>query len=153
MPRTATDRCPTSPDGTAFTHVAIDTPYHAAVHADRGVYRPGDTAHVVAIVRDAKEKAPDPALPLAVQVIDPRAKVVRKTTLKTNGSGVIALDHELPAFADTGHWRVQLAVGDKPLASYSVQVEEFVSAPMPVRTTLESGSTTSMPQIFDVFSP
>jgi hypothetical protein len=113
-------------------YVAPDTPYRAAVFADRGVYRPGDTAHVVAIVRDAQDKAPDAALPIEVKLFDPRAKVARKLTLSTNGSGVIAFDHALPAFADTGHWRVQLSVADKPLTSYSLQVEEFVPERMKV---------------------
>jgi alpha-2-macroglobulin len=39
---------------------------------------------------------------------------------------VIAFDHALPAFADTGHWRVTMTVADKPLATYNLQVEEFV---------------------------
>jgi len=108
------------------------TPYRAAIYSDRGVYRPGDTAHVVAIVRDAKDRAPDQALPIDVKVIDPRAKIVRKVVLKTNPGGVINLDHALPAFADTGHWRVQLAVADKPLAAYDLQVEEFVPERMKV---------------------
>src|SRR6185437_9764686 len=44
----------------------------------------------------------------------------------------LALDHQLPVFADTGHWRVQLAVADKPLGDYDVQVEEFVPERMKV---------------------
>src|SRR5690606_38663603 len=111
------------------------TPYRAAVFSDRGVYRPGDTAHVVAIVRDGKDRAPDPALPVEVKLIDPRAKVARKLTLTTNSAGVIALDHTLPQFADTGHWRVALSAGDKPLASYDLQVEEFVPERMKVAIT------------------
>src|SRR5262249_25791921 len=83
------------------------TPYRASVFSDRGVYRPGDTAHVTAIVRDGKDKAPDQSLPVDVKLIDPRAKVARKLTLKTNAAGVLAFDQALPAFADTGHWRVQ----------------------------------------------
>ncbi|MBA3819539.1 MAG: hypothetical protein H0X17_11650, partial [Deltaproteobacteria bacterium] len=74
-----------------------DTPYRAAIFADRGVYRPGDTTHVTAIVRDAKDRAPDQALPIDVKLIDPRAKVARKLTLKTNPGGVIAFEHVLPA--------------------------------------------------------
>ena len=31
-----------------------ERPYRAAVYGDRGVYRPGDTAHVVGVVRDAR---------------------------------------------------------------------------------------------------
>src|SRR5690606_11542371 len=54
---------------------------------------------------------------------------------KTNPAGIIAFDHVFPPFADTGHWRVQLAVADKPLASYSVNVEEFVPERMKVSIT------------------
>src|SRR5205814_279559 len=82
------------------------TPYRASVFSDRGVYRPGDNAHVVAIVRDGKDRAPDQALPVEVKLVDPRARVAKKVTLKTNGAGVLAFDYDLPAFADTGHWRV-----------------------------------------------
>jgi alpha-2-macroglobulin len=117
---------------TTGTPYAATTPYRAAMYADRGVYRPGETAHVVAVVRDAKDRAPDQPLPVDVQVIDPRAKVVRKQALKTNAAGVLAIDHALPPFADTGRWTVQLAVAGKPLASYGVQVEEFVPERMAV---------------------
>jgi uncharacterized repeat protein (TIGR01451 family) len=107
-------------------------PYRAALYADRGVYRPGDTAHVVAVVRDGKDHAPEQPLPVDVQVFDPRAKVVRKLAVKTNAAGEVAIDQTFPAFADTGHWRVDFAVADKPLMSYDLQVEEFVPERMKV---------------------
>ena len=110
----------------------IDTPYHATLYADRGVYRPGDTAHVTSIVRDAHDRAPSSPLPVDVTVFDPRAKEVKKLTLKTNASGMLELDYALPVFADTGHWRVALQVADKPLGAYDVQVEEFVPERMKV---------------------
>ena len=112
-----------------------ETPYRASVFSDRGVYRPGDTAHVVAIVRDAKDHAPDQPLPIDVKVIDPRTKVVRKQTIKTNPAGIINLDQAFPAFADTGHWRVQLDVAEKTLAAYDLQVEEFVPERLKVTAT------------------
>jgi uncharacterized protein YfaS (alpha-2-macroglobulin family) len=114
------------------------TPYRGTVFSDRGVYRPGDTAHITAIVRDGKDKAPDQALPVDVKLVDPRAKVAKKLTLKTNAAGVIGFDHVLPAFADTGHWRVAMTVADKPLASYDLQVEEFVPERMKVQLTSKS---------------
>ncbi len=112
-----------------------DVPYRAAIYADRGVYRPGDTTHITAIVRDVKDHAPDKSLPVDVQVIDPRAKVVRKLQLKTNPSGVVTFDHALPPFADTGHWRVSMTVANEPLAEYNLQVEEFVPERMKVTAT------------------
>ncbi len=109
------------------------TPYRGSIFSDRGVYRPGDTAHVTAIVRDGKDKAPDAGLPVDIKLVDPRAKVAKKMTLKTNAAGVISFDHVMPAFADTGHWRVAMTVADKPLAAYDLQVEEFVPERMKVQ--------------------
>jgi uncharacterized protein YfaS (alpha-2-macroglobulin family) len=108
------------------------TPYRASIFFDRGVYRPGDTAHIVAIVRDIKDRAPLASVPVEVKLVDPRAKVARKLVLKTNAAGVITLDHTLPQFADTGRWRVDLSVADKPLATDSLNVEEFVPERMKV---------------------
>src|SRR6185312_10635391 len=116
---------------TSGTPFVSDSPYRAAMYSDRGVYRPGETAHVTAIIRDAKDKAPA-ALLIDVQLGDPRAKVVKKLVVKTNAAGMINVDQQLPAFADTGHWRVGLSVADKPLAAYDVQVEEFVPERMKV---------------------
>jgi alpha-2-macroglobulin len=112
-----------------------DVPYRAAVYADRGVYRPGDTAHVVAIVRDSKDRAPGQELPVEIKVFDPRTKVVKKLTVKTNPAGEVALDHAFPAFADTGHWKVAMTVADKPLVSHDLQVEELVPERMEVTAT------------------
>jgi uncharacterized protein YfaS (alpha-2-macroglobulin family) len=126
------DVAESSTGGAPYVGIA---PYRAAVYADRGVFRPGDTAHVVAIVRDGKDRAPDQPLPVDVEVIDPRTKTVRHVTLPTNPGGVIAFDQPLPAFADTGHWRVNLSVADKPLAAYDLLVEEFVPERLRVDAT------------------
>ena len=144
-------RADVAESSTSGVPFVADAPYHAAIYSDRGVYRPGDTAHVVAIVRDARDRAPDQALPVDVQVFDPRAKAVRKLALKTNPAGMIELDQAFPAFADTGHWRVALAVADKPLASHDLQVEEFVPERMrvtvaPVAPELSAGAKA----VFDV---
>jgi uncharacterized protein YfaS (alpha-2-macroglobulin family) len=128
-------RATVAESSTSGVPYVAETPYRAAIFSDRGVYRPGDTAHVVAIVRDGKDRAPDQALPVDIRVVDPRAKVVRKLTLKTNTAGMLSLDHALPAFADTGHWRVTMQVADKPLADYDLQVEEFVPERMKVTAT------------------
>ena len=114
---------------------SAESPYHTAIYADRGVYRPGDTAHVSAIIRDATDKAPDAGLPIDVKVYDPRAKVVRKLVLKTNASGVVVVDQAFAAFADTGHWRVELSVAERALGAYDLQVEEFVPERMKVTAT------------------
>ena len=109
-----------------------ESPYRAAVWSDRGVYRPGDTAHVVALLRGRDDLAPPQPLPVELKLVDPRGKVARKLTVKTNPAGLIVLDHPFAAFADTGGWRVELAVADRPVSQHVLQVEEFVPERMKV---------------------
>jgi len=109
--------------------------YRAAVWSDRGVYRPGETAHIAATLRGRNDEAPDPGLPVELKLIDPREKVARKLVLKTNEAGVLTSDLSFPAFADTGSWRVELAVGEKTVGSYGFNVEEFVPERMKVTAT------------------
>jgi uncharacterized protein YfaS (alpha-2-macroglobulin family) len=125
-------RADVAESSTSGVAVIAEAPYHAAIYPDRDVYRPGETAHVVAIVRDAADRAPDRPLPVDVQLLDPRAKVVRKVALQTNPAGMVALDPAFPAFADTGRWRVAMTVADKPLAAQDLLVEEFVPERMRV---------------------
>jgi len=128
-------RAEVAESSTSGAPYVAEAPYRATIYTDRGVYRPGDTAHVVAIVRDAADRAPAQPLPVDVAVFDPRTKVVHKFAVKTNPAGIVAFDHAFPAFADTGHWRVAMTVADKPLASEPLAVEEFVPDRMRVTAT------------------
>jgi alpha-2-macroglobulin len=109
-----------------------EQPYRASIWSDRGVYRPGDTAHVAAVLRGQDYLAPPAGMPVEVRVIDPREREIRKETLKTNAAGVIALDQTFAAFQDTGRYSVRLKVADRDLASYGFNVEEFVPERMKV---------------------
>lgn len=106
--------------------------YRAAIWSDRGVYRPGEVAHIAATLRGRNDAAPDAGLPVEVALIDPREKTARKLVLETNEAGVVATDFSFPAFADTGSWRVELTVGEKSVGSYGFNVEEFVPERMKV---------------------
>lgn len=109
-----------------------ETKYRAAVYGDRGVYRPGETAHLVAIVRDAKNLAPPSGMPVQVKMIDPRGKLIRQHSLPTNGAGVVALDPTFAAFAPTGRYEAQVEIGGKTAGSHTFRVEEFVPERMKV---------------------
>lgn len=106
--------------------------YRAAIWSDRGVYRPGETAHIAATLRGRNDEAPEAGLPVELKLIDPREKTARKVVLKTNEGGVVASDLSFPAFADTGSWRVEMTVGEKKVGSYGFNVEEFVPERMKV---------------------
>lgn len=109
-----------------------ESPYRAAVYSDRGVYRPGETVHFAAILRGKDDQAPAEAMPVELELVDPRKKVARKLLAKTNAAGMISLDLPFDDFADTGGWELQLSAGKKPIATYGFNIEEFVPERMKV---------------------
>jgi hypothetical protein len=111
---------------------AENRPYRASLWSDRGVYRPGDTAHLAAVVRGQDDVAPPAGLPVELTVVDPRERELKKSVLKTNEAGVVALDVRFEAFQDTGSYRVTLKVADREVATYGFSVEEFVPERMKV---------------------
>jgi uncharacterized protein YfaS (alpha-2-macroglobulin family) len=111
--------------------------YRASIYSDRGVYRPGDTAHVVAVLRDQENKAPPAGMPAELRVIDPREREFKKVALKTNEAGLVAQDLRFEAFQDTGSYRVTLRVADREVATYNLQVEEFVPERMKVTASVD----------------
>jgi uncharacterized protein YfaS (alpha-2-macroglobulin family) len=114
-----------------------ERPYRASIYLDRGVYRPGDTAHVAAVLRGQDGAAPPAGLPVELKVVDPRERVTRRQVLKTNEAGLLALDVPFEAFAETGVYAVQLAVADRQVAARSLNVEEFVPERMKVQVAAE----------------
>ena len=102
------------------------TPYRVADWTDRGVYRPGETIHYAALVRDADHRAPPAEMPVTLEARDPRGNVVRSRTVQANPAGMLSWDLPLSDFASTGAWALTLAAGDEELAREVVMVEEFV---------------------------
>lgn len=113
--------------------------YRAAIYSERGVYRPGETAHLAAIVRQRDNTAPPAAMPVEAKILDPQGQVIRQVQLATNDAGYVDLDLAFPAFASTGRYEAQLAAGGKTIGQYPFQVEEFV----PERMKVEVGSRES----------
>ncbi len=111
--------------------------YRASLWSDRGVYRPGDTAHIAAVLRGKDDKAPPEGMPVELRVADPRERELKKVALKTNAAGLVTLDLPFEAFQDTGSYRVTLRVAERDVASYSVSVEEFVPERMKVEARTE----------------
>ncbi len=109
--------------------------YSAAIWSDRGVYRPGEVAHLVAVLRTDAYSAPKGGVPVEVEINDPRQKALTRKVLKTNDAGLITLDQSFADFAATGVYTMQLSVAKKSVASYRFNVEEFVPERMKVSAT------------------
>ncbi len=99
----------------------------AFLFSDRGIYRPGETLHTAALVRDAALRPPVP-FPVIFRVVKPDGKVFKDfpVTLDTRGSAEFAA--ELPAYLPTGRYGVKLVMPGtfKELGATAVSLEEFV---------------------------
>ncbi len=117
-----------------------ETPYQAAVWTDRGVYRPGDTAHLAAVVRERGFGAPEKPVPVVLRVSDPQQREVRKQVISTNDAGALAMDIPFADFATTGTWSVTLQVANQTVGQQSFSVEEFVPERLAVDASVPDSS-------------
>ena len=95
--------------------------------AERGVYRPGETAHLTVMLRDAKIRAlEDRPVTLVVQKPN-KATVFKKRFEDAPTGGVITWDYEVPLSAPRGIWTVAIqAEGIGQVGSIEFSVEDFV---------------------------
>lgn len=109
----------------------------AFLFTDRGVYRPGETLHVKALVRDASLNPPAP-FPVIMRIIKPDGKVFRDFPVTLNPLGAAEISTELPAYLPTGGYTVKVVMPGTfaELGSTGVSVEEFV--PPQIAVTLSN---------------
>ncbi|WP_342641180.1 alpha-2-macroglobulin family protein [Rhodoligotrophos ferricapiens] len=97
------------------------------LYTERGIYRPGETVHIAALVRDANAQATT-GLPLTVVAERPDGVELKRESVPDQGQGGHALSITLPNDAMRGSWsiRAYLDPDAPPLAQASVLVEDFV---------------------------
>jgi alpha-2-macroglobulin len=118
----------------------------AYLYGERGVYRPGDTLHLVGVVRDQ-----DGALPTADSLIlslkDPTGAERFSERYAIDATGIVTLDYAIPADAKTGKWQAQLAWRGSNIGTLNYQVEEFI--PNKIKVELSSTVKAALPgQLF-----
>jgi alpha-2-macroglobulin len=93
---------------------------------DRGIYRPGETVHLTALVRDGRAEA-RPGIPLTLVVKRPDGVERERVLSQDSGLGGHQTDLTLSASAMRGTWRVQAYADPKgdPLAQAAFLVEDF----------------------------
>ena len=106
----------------------------AFVYGERGVWRPGDTLHVAAIVQDKGKGLPD-GHPATFEVYTPEgqfyAKLVRKST-----DGFFSFDIPTKADDPTGYWNAYLKVGSNSFHK-TLHVETIKPNRLKISTSLE----------------
>ena len=117
---------------------------HAAfAYADRGVYRPGETVHLRAIVRGPGDVAPAQSFPVQWRFRRPDLHDWRVVNAMLDADGATAANVPLPADLPTGQWSADVSLpGDAAHAfgSASFGVEEFVPNRLKVDLKLDTGT-------------
>lgn len=102
-----------------------DLPYNSYLFTERGVYRPGETVHFNAIIRDELFKAVQDKK-FTLKVFNSRGVNVENIVLKDKGQGYYSYDYLLPKQAPRGLWTFKLFSGNKLIKNLSINVNEFV---------------------------
>ncbi len=122
--------------GAAGERAYLENGYEAFVFTDRGIYRPGETIHCKAVVRERDAVCPQP-YPLELAVVRPDGKTDRKLNGMLNEYGCVEFEVPLVDYVATGKYALQarLPGSDICLGSATVSVEEFV--PPQIRASLK----------------
>jgi len=115
---------------------AYPGPIDAYLYLDRGIYRPGETVHVTAMLRDQTVDAID-ATPLTIIVRRPDGVEYRRVTLNEQLSGGAYFAVDLSRTAPRGRWTAAAYIDPEAPAVGRVQfdVQDFV--PERLEVTLE----------------
>ena len=113
------------------------------LYLERGVYRPGQTVHLSALVRDRSGKAS--SLPVTLIVSRPDGVEDRRLVLPDQGLGGRTTSLALHDGAMTGTWRAKIYVDpkDDPISQAAFLVEDFV--PERLDMTLQTDEKTISP--------
>ena len=104
----------------------LETDVDGFLYADRGIYRPGETVHLAALVRDAQSRAIKDRKGVIV-VRRPSGVEFRRIAFDRAPGGAVTADLALPKSAPRGRWRATLELeGIKPaVGEMAFSVEDF----------------------------
>lgn len=98
--------------------------------SDRGIYRPGDTAHIGIIVKRAFAESQPAGLPLEIEVTDPRGNRIQDQKYTLDATGYSSFDFHTESTSLTGQYMINLFIvkDNHPrsfLGSTAIRVAEF----------------------------
>jgi uncharacterized protein YfaS (alpha-2-macroglobulin family) len=113
-------------------------PVDAYLYTDRGIYRPGENVHLMALVRDAQANALA-NVPLTLKLLRPDGIAVDSRQVDAGSLGGHYQMYALPRDARMGTWTVELHVDPKApaIGSAEFRVEDFV--PPTLKVELSAG--------------
>ncbi|HXI87186.1 MAG TPA: alpha-2-macroglobulin, partial [Parvularculaceae bacterium] len=113
------------------------TKVDAFIYFDRGIYRPGETAHVTGLLRDGEGLAVTDR-PVTVTIHRPNNTEAEKKRFDKTEIGGLNFDYAVPAGAPRGLWRVDVeADGAGHVGSETFSVEDFVPQRLEVKIDVD----------------
>jgi uncharacterized protein YfaS (alpha-2-macroglobulin family) len=114
------------------------------LYADRGIYRPGETVHLVALLRDRLAKSVKDRHG-ALVIRRPSGLEFSRIRFTASPTGAVTEDAGLPAAAPRGLWKATLEMdgSETPSGETSFQVEDFV----PQRLAVTAAANADRPLI------
>lgn len=102
-------------------------PVDAFLYTERGIYRPGETVELAALLRDAQGDALKERQAV-VKVMRPDGKEHRQYTISDRGGGAGHVSVPLPVSANRGTWEATAHIDPKgkPIGRVSFEVQDFV---------------------------
>ncbi|WP_370689785.1 alpha-2-macroglobulin [Phenylobacterium sp.] len=119
----------------------------AYLYADRGVYRPGETVHLNALLRDREARAVKDRKG-AIVVRRPSGVEFRRYAFDGAPLGSAAADIALPRSAPRGRWRATLEIEglESPAGEVTFSVEDFAPQRLAVTATGQEASPVAVGQ-------
>lgn len=120
-------------DGVAATEDGLK----AYLFSDRGIYRPGEEAHIGIVVKQGDWAQDLTGLPLRLEVTNARGQVIDKPVVKMSATGIAEYSFSTKDTSPTGVYNVRLYMADgdtlgTQLGSTAIRVEEFLPDTMKI---------------------
>ena len=113
--------------------------HEAYLYTDRGIYRPGETAHLIGIVRGQNSTTPK-SLPVRIEIVNPQHATLKEYQEQTDDEGTCEVEIPLPPYTPTGRYTVRMWTGEKQIGAANFQVEEFIPDRMKVSVEADKES-------------
>jgi uncharacterized protein YfaS (alpha-2-macroglobulin family) len=113
-------------------------PVDAYLYTERGVYRPGETVQLMALLRDDAANALS-GLPVTLVIKRPDGTEFTRYALALQASGALYQAVELPKSSRRGRWSVAAYIDPKaaPVGTVEFSVEDFVPEKLKVELTTD----------------
>ena len=119
--------------------------HEAFLFTERGVYRPGETVRLRAIVRGTDSAAPASPFPVKWQIRRPDLRDYRSHTTMLDADGGAGFDLPLPEDLHTGRWTALLGLpGGEVYGTITFSVEDYMPDRIKVAMTVGEGDRFAM---------